>query len=87
MNDELDILQGAANPPHPTRGHPTRIWLAEVVTVNPDGTVDCRPQLSRGTRMRCAVPHGYTPQLKDMVLLTDLHGSPHTPIVITLMSR
>lgn len=84
--DQLNVLQGHANPSAPSSGVPTRIWQADVVAVNPDGTVDCQPVKGRSTKVSLAVPGTYQPTIGDRVLVTDLDGDPRTPAVLTPLS-
>jgi hypothetical protein len=87
-------LQGYTDPPHEVRGEPAPFRIAEVVsasvTYNDDGSaawdhssgIDIRPQLGRATKVNVPYPQWYTPQEGDLVLYTDLHGDPLTPIVV-----
>lgn len=87
IHDELSYLQGHVHPGHPSRGTPARTWLAEVITINPDGTVDARPVNSRATKIGVQIPGGYAPTLGDMVLITDVGGDPRQPIVVQPITR
>ena len=85
--DHLNALQGQAHSEHPASGKPTRIWPADVVTVNPDGSVDCQPLYGRGTKVAVPVPSNYNPSVGDRVLVCDLNGDPRVPLVLGLFNR
>lgn len=80
--DQINQLQGHVAPEIPTSGRATRLWVADVVTVNPDGTVDVQPVQSRATKIGVPVPGAYKPAVGDRVFVADLNGDPRVPIVL-----
>lgn len=76
----MSLSWGPINPPRDVNAG--GIWLAEVVTVNGDGTVDVRNLRSRATRQRVPGLRGYSPAPGDRVIVADMHGDPQLPQVI-----
>jgi hypothetical protein len=85
--DQLSALSGHHTPDVPVGGgHPARLWAADVVTVNPDGTVDVQPISSRASKAQVQTPAWYSPSIGDRVLMSDLGGDHRLPIVIGVLS-
>ena len=69
-------------PPKPAVGEPSALRLAEVKTVNEDGTVDVRMVTSRAARFAVPYPRWYAPQPGERVLVQDIDGDPDRPVVV-----
>lgn len=85
--DDLTALQGHVVKPTPTGGVPTKIWPADVTTVNPDGTVDIQPTTGRASKVNVPVPDTYQPKVGDRVLVTNLLGEPQYPAVLGCLTH
>lgn len=85
--DQINALQGHVKQHTPVSGVPTRVWVADVITVNPDGTVNCQPVASRASKVNVPVPDAYVPQLGDRVIVTDINGDRQSPVVIATLVR
>lgn len=72
------------NPPTSVAKLPT---TGKVTTVNADGTVDVRHDLSRKTWSSIRLlPHGWTPAAGDKVVVDHINGHPLTPAILTVLA-
>lgn len=84
--ERLAILQDAmVRPTLQAPGVPVRLWAAQVVVVNPDGTVDVQPVSSRSTKVAVPVAVGVTPTVGDLVVVTEMAGDPQAPLVLAAL--
>lgn len=75
------------DPTHPpTTVSGGAVQAYEVVTVNGDGTVDLRNTSSRATRSRVQPPPGYTPAIRDIVLVADVGGNTQRPAITQVLT-
>lgn len=77
---------GPIDPPTPVKAAPTAAVEAVVVTLNPDGTVDCKHRDGRTVKIGVAPPAGVTLAIGDRVALADLHGDAQKPAIVQVLS-
>lgn len=81
----MTSLTGPINPPNYVAGQPSRLLLCEVVTLNPDGTVDVRPINGRATKVAVPVAAGVQVGHGNRVVLAELDGDVNKPVVLSAL--
>lgn len=78
----MSLLDPGTGGPTRTTGAPTRIQVAEVVTVNNDGTIDAKLLASRTVKTGVTVPPWWLPAAGERCLLADADGDVQRPICL-----